>query len=632
MEVFILFPAMPMPMTRRPATRLLVLALALAAAPAFAQKSRTFSETVFFGDSLTDGGFFRPLLPASAQAVTGQFTTNPGLVWSQYLADYYGTNGNTAWLATGAAPRADAGSNYAVGGARVGVDATGALGYTPSLTSQVNEYLRRTGGRANPNALYTVWGGANDLFAITAGAPAQATLGSAVAAQVGLVGRLAGAGAQYILVPTIPDLGVTPSFRAQGAAAAAQGTALAKSYNDALFGTLAAQNLRVIPLDTFNLLREIAANPAVYGLRNVTGTACQPQITAQSLTCNPGSYVSPDAATTYAFADGVHPSTAAQKITADYATATIEAPRQIALLPRSAAMSGRARADMVAELISTPVDDAGRRVWGDLRYDSQRFRRGMAGDGFDGGGPALTLGFDQGMGSWRFGGYATFGQQRVDFGLRRGDFRQREAGVGGVARWQSGGAWLGAQLAYTHLEFDVNREVPLGVAVRAHQGTAKGRNLIGALATGWTFSGDRLSHGPVLRITAQDIRIDGYGESDPQLATALSFPEQKQDVVIASAGWEAKLKIRDNLVPFVRATFDREYGDEPSQAFARMTTVPSSLPYAVPAPQFDRSYGTLSYGVRSSLWGMDLLTGSQLTVGQAGGNHASTYVTVSKRF
>ena len=56
MEVFILFPAMPMPMTRRPATRLLVLALALAAAPAFAQKSRTFSETVFFGDSLTDGG------------------------------------------------------------------------------------------------------------------------------------------------------------------------------------------------------------------------------------------------------------------------------------------------------------------------------------------------------------------------------------------------------------------------------------------------------------------------------------------------------------------------------------------------------------------------------------------------
>ena len=87
---------------RHPLCLTIATALALVASPAFAQSAETFEETVFFGDSLTDGGFFRPLLPASAQAVTGQFTTNPGLVWSQYLADYYGTNGNTAWLATGA--------------------------------------------------------------------------------------------------------------------------------------------------------------------------------------------------------------------------------------------------------------------------------------------------------------------------------------------------------------------------------------------------------------------------------------------------------------------------------------------------------------------------------------------------
>ncbi|MFN4162792.1 MAG: autotransporter domain-containing esterase, partial [Stenotrophomonas sp.] len=77
---------------KRPALSLMAVALALAAAPAMAQQS-PYSRTVFIGDSLTDAGYFRPLLPASVQAVTGQFTTNPGWTYAQYVANYYGTNG-----------------------------------------------------------------------------------------------------------------------------------------------------------------------------------------------------------------------------------------------------------------------------------------------------------------------------------------------------------------------------------------------------------------------------------------------------------------------------------------------------------------------------------------------------------
>ena len=200
-----------------PVRSLLAVALAMAAVPALAQDG-PYTQTVFFGDSLTDAGYFRPLLPASVRPVTGQFTTNPGFVWSQYLAEYYGTsayaNGN-----------GQVGTNYAAGGARVGTNTTGALGPIPSLATQVNNYLTSTGGRADPNALYTVWGGANDLFAITSGgADPTTTIGGAVTAQVGIIGTLQNAGARYILVPTIPDLGVTPAFRAQGTAAAAAGT------------------------------------------------------------------------------------------------------------------------------------------------------------------------------------------------------------------------------------------------------------------------------------------------------------------------------------------------------------------------------------------------------------------------
>src|SRR5690554_4156870 len=251
-------------------------AIALAAGPALAEGQ--FSRTMLFGDSLTDGGFFRPLLPPEVQPVTGQFTTNPGWVWAQYLAERYGTDAS-------ANGNGQSGDNYAVGGARVAGDVVGALGPTPSLATQVQSFIGA--GGVDPDALYSVWGGANDVFAIAAGAPPQETIGTAVATQVGLVAALQGAGARYVLVPNLPDMGITPAARAQGPVAQGQLTALAAAYNDALFGGLAGNGLRVIPLDTFSFLREVVANPGEFGFSNVTGTACEPQITAQSLTCSP---------------------------------------------------------------------------------------------------------------------------------------------------------------------------------------------------------------------------------------------------------------------------------------------------------------------------------------------------------
>ena len=88
-------------MSVRPLRSLLAAALAVAAAPAFAQDN--FSQTVFFGDSLTDSGFFQPILVANfgpSAGTAARFTTNPGLVWSEFLADFYGTNAASAWQLT----------------------------------------------------------------------------------------------------------------------------------------------------------------------------------------------------------------------------------------------------------------------------------------------------------------------------------------------------------------------------------------------------------------------------------------------------------------------------------------------------------------------------------------------------
>ncbi|MHC9084870.1 autotransporter domain-containing protein [Luteimonas sp. RIT-PG2_3] len=603
----------------------MAVALALAATPALAEGP--FSRTVFFGDSLTDAGFFRPLLVQQAgpqAAILGRFTTNPGLVWAEHLANYYGTN---------ASPNGNgqAGDNYAVGGARIVQVSIEELGPIPSLTAQAQRYLGSTGGLADEDALYTVWGGGNELFAVAANpSQAQAIIGAAITAQVGLVGTLQAAGARYVLVPSIPDIGVTPSFSAQGSAAAAQGSGLALAYNNALYGALAGNGLRVIPLDTFHFLREAVANPSLFGFSNVTGTACLPQITAQSLTCNPGSYVVPGADQSYLFADGVHPSSAAHKIIGDLAISVLEAPRQIAVLPHSAAGTGRNRAERVAAQVGRGADADGRHWWFDARGDFQRYDHG---DQYDGAGPGLLAGVGWQRGALTFGGFAGYGRQDNNWGLRRGEWTQSEVTLGGVLGWRStGGAWVNGQLSYSQLDFDIDRDVLLGPALRTHRGSTDGSNLTAALSAGWDFGDGALVHGPVLGVIAQRIDVDGFAESEPDLSTSLAYPDQSFDSLIASVGWQASYRIHEHLQPYVRLTVDRELEKSAEEAFAQSQSLPGTLPYAVPGLDYDRRYSTLTLGARTQLFGLDANLGASLNAGQKGGKHSMVFASLSAGF
>ena len=612
---------------------LLAAALAVAALPAAVQASDSpFTQTIFFGDSLTDGGYFRPLLIQQLGpngAVIGQFTTNPGYVWSQYLADYYGSNANPAWTGnTTANPTLASGNNWAVGGARVGTNAVGGLGYTPSLAAQYARYLS-SGHTVDPGALYTVWGGANDMFAVQANpSQASAIIGGAVTAQVGLVGALTQAGAQYILVPTLPDLGLTPSSRAGGAAAMAAGTGLATTYNNALFGGLASANLRVIPLDTFHFLQEVVANPGTYGISNATNVACSTAVQGgNSLFCSPASMVPGGAS--YLFADGVHPTQAAHKALADFAISVIEGPRQIAVLPHSEAVVGRARAQMVDGAIAGLGKEDGMRWWADVRGDQQRYGAPYH---YDGIGPAASFGIGWTSGNLVYGAFAGYGKQDNDFGERRGEFTQTDAGLGGFAGWRSGAFWANGQLGWTKVSYEVDRAVHLGPATRIHSGSPDGDNLSIGASAGWNFGHGALSHGPVLSVLSQTISIDGYAETEPTLSTSLAYPDQDFDSLVGSIGWQASYAINDHMQPYAKLTYDREFEDAPAQAFAQSQSMPTTLPYAVPGLAFDETYGTMVFGVRSQVLGLDVNAGSSLTVGQKGGNDATFFLSVGSKF
>lgn len=602
---------------RYPVRSMLAVALACAALPAAAQHN--YSKTVFFGDSLTDSGSFRPGLVqvgGPEAAILGRFTTNPGLVWAEFLADYYGTD---AWAAN------QGGDNYAVGGSRVNVERTGPFGPVPSLAAQLNQYLTANGGRADPNALYTVWGGANDLFAVAGGQETPATIVSAVTAQVGIVGRLQQGGARYILVPNIPDLGQTPQFLAQGAAGSAGGTQLSVAYNNALYSGLASAGLRVIPMDTFSLLREIAASPSAYGFVNATSPACNIE---SSLTCSPFNLVAPRADENYVFADGVHPTTGAHRVVSQYAVSLLEAPRQLALLPYTATVTGRARAEQVAGHVGEHPEADGTYWWGGLRADTQRYDDG---DLYDGMAPAGLFGVDWVRGDLVYGAFAGFGRGRYDFGQNAGDFRQTETSLGGFLGWQSGNTWVNAQVSYSWLGHDVNREIVLGTATRVHTGSPDGSNLSAGVSAGYQFGEGTFRHGPVLSVLSQRIEVDGYDESGGN-SSALILPDQKVDSLVGSLGWQASYAGSKNFSPYLRLSYDREFERPAEEVFAQLQSIQGVGPYAVPGLEFDRDYGTLRLGARTRIFGQAADVGLTSTLGQNGGHNAGVFITVGGGF
>lgn len=604
---------------RRLSSALLACALpgsALAQSSIGTSPDKPYEETVFFGDSLTDSGYFRTLLPASVRPVTGQFLDNPNWVWAQFLADFYGN---------GAVPNGNGqtGTNYAAGGARAGVNTTGALGPIPSLTTQIGNYLNARGGRANPNGLYSVWGGANDLFAITnAGAPEASTISAAVTSQVGNVAALRNAGARYVLLFNTPDIGNTPAFLAQGAAVSANGTRITQSYNSALISAIASAGHAVIPIDAFSLFREVRANASAFGFTNITGTACQPQITANSLTCNPTSLVTPDAPNTYLFADGVHPTGKAHRILSQYVTSVLEAPRQIAVLPNSAKVMGRSRADAVSDQAAM-AGESGTRIWLDLRFNAPSSDPYLDSKGMR---PAVVLGLGRSTGKLSYGLFGAWSEMRQDFAQVRGSYRQNEWGLGGYLGWRGDNLWVNGQASYTWLDFETRRDVVLGAVTRTHSGQTDGRSLTLAANAGYAFKTGSLRHGPTIGVVAQSIRIDGFDEDQPALSTAMGYSEQKYDSVIGRAGYQLEWDGSGGIRPYARITYEREFEVYPTEAVARLLSISGSLPFALPGLDYDRDYAMVGGGLRAKIGPGTLDVGATTTFAQDSGRDGAVYV------
>ncbi|MGF6674002.1 SGNH/GDSL hydrolase family protein [Paraburkholderia tuberum] len=274
-------------------------------------------QVVSFGDSLSDVGTYAPLASAVGG---GRFTTNPGQVWAQQVAQYYGDTLSAAFTIDFTHKlTAQSGFGYAEGGSTVATPAnqydylSDVIGdIEMPVNQQLSSYLSAHGS-FNANQLVLVWVGANDVLR-AGNLPAAAPIVQAAATTLAqLVGQIVQNGGAHVVVINLPNIGLSPKGLAS-ADGGANLTQLSQLFNATLNTALQTDGLqsKVIEVDSYTWTNQVIGSFQANGFTvSNTGQACDPKKTPDdtALLCSPATYVSANADQTYMFADDLHPTT-----------------------------------------------------------------------------------------------------------------------------------------------------------------------------------------------------------------------------------------------------------------------------------------------------------------------------------
>lgn len=561
-----------------------------------------YSTMVVFGDSLADAGQFPDT--GGPAGSTLRFTNRVGPTYQDGSGEVYNLNSSTLIgrmlnvpagdLAASTSPVNAAlglpdGNNWAVGGYRTDQILDSITTRSDAVTPISNGsqtvlrsrtgYLPANGLRADPNALYYLTGGGNDFLqgrVLSAGSAAQAANQLADSAQA-----LQQAGARYIMVWLLPDIGRTPAL--SGSPLASATSALSAGFNQQLVSRLAQINAQIIPLNVPLLINEILAEPARFGFdpnENLVST-CFSGDSCRESTTNGRSSATPNPSRLF-FNDSVHPTEAGQRLLADYAYSLLSAPWEISLLPEMANSTLRAHQD---ELHAQWLSDFGHwqavGQWqGILSAGGQKLdidAQDTSADA-DGKGYSLTIGTSYRFAeNWRAGVVAGAYRQNLEAGPRDSDYKLNSYIATAFLQYQANHWWgdlaaSGGKLDYENAE----RKFALGVSEGQEKGDTKGELWAVSARVGFDIAGmaSRWHLSPFISADYAHIDVDGYSEEGAR-STALTFGDQTRKSKRAGVGLQGKFDVTPSTQLWGEVAREREFETDQQNVTMSLNSVPS---------------------------------------------------------
>lgn len=560
-----------------------------------------YSTLVVFGDSLSDAGQF-PDLDGPAGA-TLRFTNRVGPTYQNGSGEIIGANSSTllGWqlnIAPGelnastspvnAALGVPDGNNWAVGGDRTDQIYDAITSESRVVTPDTDGsgtvlrtrpgYLPANNFQADPNALYYLTGGGNDFLqgrVLSSGDAEDAADRLADSAQV-----LQQAGARYIMVWLLPDIGQTPALA--GTILQRVTSELSEDFNEQLVDRLQQIDAQIIPLNIPLLISETLADPARFGFaagEDLVGTCFSGDNCDENETYGISS-ATPDPTRLF-FNDRVHPTAGGQRLLADYAYSLLSAPWEITLLPEMANTVLRTQQDEIrAQWLSDWGDWQGVGQWRSILsaggqradFDAQDNSADAEGHGYN-----LTLGGSYRFADhWRTGLVAGAYRQNLEAGPQDSDYKLNGYIATVFLQYQANHWWgdlaaSGGRLDYENAE----RKFALGAGEGQEKGDTSGELWAASARIGFDIAGaaSRWHLSPFISADYAHIDVDRYSEQGSR-STALTFGDQTRKSRRAGVGLQGKFQLTSSTQVFGEFAHEREYETDQQQVTLALNSVP----------------------------------------------------------
>lgn len=579
-----------------------------------------FSNVYVFGDSYSDTGNYSWFSnSATAQGI-----------WASRIATHYGFTMTPAYAGyTGSltvAPNSS-GTGFAIGGGQTH-DVPGVKG----SNTQIQDLLTRASGKLDSKALYLVLIGGNDInaaltavatagFSSAAIATAQTTIATAGASVASQIGKLRAAGAKNIVVLNLPNFAVFPittlsamqveaqttaylqSLGMSATAAAAQ-AAQAKGgfmqmanllptvFNAALASTLPKD--AATTFDTSTFVSNLFANPAAFGLTNLTSPACGLQVD-----WNKCHGVADKGAL---FADPLHMSDAGHALLADWVAGSLDATTAGAGLSSVAVLVPLGRSGAEWRTIDNRLRGfqnfayQGDRMfaagdYADARSDAANGAKAAEGHTWTG-----SVGYETSLGPNTLAG-GTFGRERGSFDLANnaGRLIYNETMLSLYATKSIGDWYVNGLVSLGQLDFTSSRNVTIGAVSNFEQSSFGGRHEGVKVQVGYRMRSAGLVHGPFIGVDWERAGIDGFSEGGS--VTAITVGKQNVAQAHSRLGYEVAGEVSLGgaaVRPYAQLSYDTQHLKGERTYYAGMASTGTLMP--VSAENATGGFGRLAAG------------------------------------